>query len=123
MEIELRIIVKVALVLTATYGVCGCKTGRGLAYDGTFRYVCTSQVGPITCGATNIVDAINALFKEGNKSLSSNGCPSGISIIYHPKGEEVRTTADSVTLPPCPIHDACMMVARHYNLSYFYQRV
>ena len=100
----------------------GCRTEIGPRYDETFRYMCTSQVGPIACGATNIIDAINTLFREGDESLSSNGCPHGISVIYHPEGEDDRTTADSVTLPPCPIHDACMMVAHHYNLSYFYQK-
>ena len=120
MKIRHQIIV--ALILAVAFGVCGCMSGRELVYDETFRYMCTSRVGPITCGATNIVDAINTLFKEGNASLSSNGCPHGISVLYHPEGEEVRTTADSVTLPPCPIHDACMMVAHHYNLSYFYQK-
>ena len=52
MKIEHRIIVNVALVFIAAYGVCGCKSGRDLAYDGTFRYVCTSQVGPIAGGRT-----------------------------------------------------------------------
>ena len=112
MKIRHQIIV--ALILAVAFGVCGCMSGRELVYDETFRYMCTSRVGPITCGATNIVDAINTLFKEGNASLSSNGCPHGISVLYHPEGEEDRTTADSVTLPPCPIHDACMMVAHHY---------
>ena len=101
--------------------VCGGHGEFGPRCDETFRYMCTSQVGPVACGATNIVDAIKALYAEGNESLSSNGCPHGISVVYHPEGEEDRTTADSVTLPPCPIHDACMMVAHHYNLSYFYQ--
>lgn len=120
MKIRHQIIV--ALILAVAFGVCGCMSGRELVYDETFRYMCTSQVGPIACGATNIIDAINTLFREGNESLSSNGCPHGISVIYHPEGEDDRTTADSVTLPPCPIHDACMMVAHHYNLSYFYQK-
>lgn len=122
MEIEHRIIVNVALVFIAAYGVCGCKSGRDLAYDGTFRYVCTSQVGPIACGATNVIDVINTLFREGNESLSSNGCPYGISLIYHTETEDDRAATDSLTLPSCPIHDACMMVAHHYNLSYFYQK-
>ena len=102
MEIEHRIIVNVALVFIAAYGVCGCKSGRDLAYDGTFRYVCTSQVGPIACGATNVIDVINTLFREGNESLSSNGCPYGISLIYHTETEDDRAATDSLTLPLCP---------------------
>lgn len=112
----------VLTALTVAVLVGGCQSGFGPRYDETFRCMCTSQVGPIACGATNIVDAINVLFTKGNASLTSNGCPYGISVILHSECDEIRSSADSVTLPKCPIHDACMMMAYHYNLSYFYQK-
>ena len=121
METKFRIVAIVMLSYAVGFVLCGCKNSQGLIYDKTFCYMCRSQVGPITCGATNVVDAVNALFAGGNESLSSNGSPYGISVIYHSEAENVRTVADSVTLPPCPIHEACIMMAHHYNLSYFYQ--
>ena len=122
METKFRIVAIVVISLAVGFDVCGCKNSQGLIYDKTFCYMCKSQIGPITCGATNMADAINTLFTDGNESLSSNGSPYGISVVYHPEAENDRTSADSVTLPPCPIHDACIMMAQHYNLSYFYQR-
>lgn len=110
-----------AALLAAAF-LNGCQSGHGLQCDETFRYMCTSWVGPITCEMTNIVDSVCALSTEGNKSLASNGCPFGISIIYRSKGAENHAKTGSCTLPPCPIHDACMMMAAQSNLSYFYQK-
>ena len=98
----------------------GCKASLAVKHDTTFLHMCKSQVGPITCGATNMIDVLETLYKGGNHALADDGCQWGFSIIY--SGMETnRLVSDSLIVPRSSIHDASMLIAHYYDWVYFYQ--
>lgn len=102
--------------------VNGCKTLLDLRRDQTFPYLCKTQVGPIVCGATNMITIVAALHKDGNRALAADGCPQGFDITVSSTSiTNCCFAPDFFVAPKCPIHDIYMIIAHHYNLVYFYQ--
>ena len=107
-------------ICVAIFAFSGCKASLALKHDMTFQYMCKSQVGPIICGVTNVIDVLQTLHKGGNLALSDDGCQWGFSIVS--SGIEMnRQMSDSLVVPRSSIHDACMMIAHHYDWVYTYQ--
>lgn len=105
----------------AIFAFSGCKASLNVKHDTTFLHMCKSQVGPIACGATNMIEVLETLHKCGNNALSEDGCQWGFSIIY--SGMETnRLVSDSFVVPRSSIHDVCTMIAHYYDWAYSYQK-